>query len=294
MRVALIAILLLIIAGTSWYSYQEIFLRCQTPITYRVTMPDERFGISHEEAIRHVAQAVAVWEEGVGEDLFVYDPEGTLTVNFIYDARQRLTDTESELRDILDQKESLTQSLREEYEKLVAEYSELHEVYEEGVAAYEERLADYNEEVASWNDKGGATPEVYDRLNEEKDALDAQNEILRTQAEELNEMIEEINDLGQEGNAATDDYNQNINAYNNLNHSREFTQGDYQNRVINIYQFKDALELQVVLAHELGHALSLGHVENEHSIMHYLMEEQHEELALTPEDIAAYEAVCGA
>lgn len=294
MRTLLIATLLLTIAGATWYGYQEFLSRCQTPIAYSVTVPDERFGITHEEAIRHVADAVALWESGVGEDLFVYDPDGELVVRFVYDARQRLTDTESELRDILDRKESLTQSLRESYEALITEYGDARELYEAEVEAYQERLAAYNEEVAKWNEQGGATSEEYDRLNKERDALDVQNEALQEQSEKLNAMVEEINELGQEGNAAIDDYNQNVNAYNNLNHPREFTQGDYQNHEINIYQFEDVLELQVVLAHELGHALSIGHVENERSIMHFLMEGQHEELALTAEDIAAYEAVCGA
>ena len=81
---------------------------------------------------------------------------------------------------------------------------------------------------------------------------------------------------------------------NQFGGTREFTQGDYQGDHINVYQFRDRAELILVLAHELGHALQLDHVENPASIMYYLMGEQPPESRLSAEDLEAFAQTCGA
>ena len=49
----------------------------------------------------------------------------------------------------------------------------------------------------------------------------------------------------------------------------------------------------LVVLHELGHAISIAHVENQESVMYYLLGGQTGELVPTPEDLAAFEQVCG-
>lgn len=53
-------------------------------------------------------------------------------------------------------------------------------------------------------------------------------------------------------------------------------------------------ELRKVLAHEMGHALGLEHVEDPGAVMYYLMEGAVSNVALHDSDIAEYKAVCGA
>ena len=48
-----------------------------------------------------------------------------------------------------------------------------------------------------------------------------------------------------------------------------------------------------MLAHEFGHALSLGHVEGEESLMYHFMEMQSLEDGATFEDRTEFERVCG-
>ncbi|WP_089942832.1 matrixin family metalloprotease [Candidatus Entotheonella palauensis] len=61
-----------------------------------------------------------------------------------------------------------------------------------------------------------------------------------------------------------------------------------------IFQFHDMDDLLLVLAHEMGHALGLNHIEPPEAIMHALMGSQNiNDLAPTPADIEALQAMCG-
>jgi predicted Zn-dependent protease len=59
---------------------------------------------------------------------------------------------------------------------------------------------------------------------------------------------------------------------------------------IDIFQFEDKANLLVTLAHELGHALGIGHNANPASIMSPLIHTDH--LALTAEDEAGLKDAC--
>lgn len=280
---------------TTGYWYHAVHSKCQVPVTYRIGSIDESFGLTEDEVRMAVADAESLWENASGQNLFTYDPEGVLTINFIFDERQALTEEEHTLRDVLDRKESLNSDLHAEYEELVDEYERLKRTYISRVAQYENALAIHNGEVAYWNNRGGAPESVYSRLNAEERRLSAESRELSGYTDRLNELVDDINLLGEESSARIRDYNNTVRDYNDrFTQGREFTQGDYYRDTINIYQFKDAQELRLVLAHELGHALSLGHVEDAQSIMHHLMEGQHENLMLSESDIAELNAVCGA
>lgn len=281
----------LLVGGTYWYTQVEA--ACRLPLAYRIGNIDDRFELSFEAARIALVDAEAVWENATGKNLFVYDEDAAFTVNFIYDERQALANAEAHLRERLDASENVTQEIDETYAALVAEYNELNMTYQDKVAAYERALNAYNAEVESYNRSGGAPPDVYEALSERKDALDREQESINGLAAELNDLVAEINRISEEGNRLIDIHNQQVEQYNEaFADSREFTQGDYQRKEISIYTFSDRTELAAVLAHELGHALSLDHVENEESIMYYLMGGQPEPLTLSAEDIAEFEAVC--
>ena len=50
--------------------------------------------------------------------------------------------------------------------------------------------------------------------------------------------------------------------------------GDFDSYEINIYQYYDFPDLRLTLAHELGHALGIDHVDDTNAIMYYLLESQ--------------------
>ncbi len=282
----------IVIGGGYWYHTANS--KCPAPIAYAIGGIDERFGISAEEAKAVISEAESIWEDRTGRNLFTYDEDAEFAINFIFDDRQQTTLEEHQLREVLDQTESISSVMREEYEVLLNRYETLKKTYESRLRTYENRLATHNGEVAHWNAQGGAPASIYERLNEEQRSLSDESAELSSIASKLNQLVDSINELGDKSNRTIRDYNDRVADYNNrFNEEREFTQGDYQDGRINIYQFKDLDELRLVLVHELGHALSLDHVENPLSAMYYLMQDQPSDLALSDEDLAEFRRVCG-
>jgi hypothetical protein len=286
-------VIALVFAGGYWYRFAES--KCNVPIAYDIGELDDRFDITRDEARAAISDAESLWEDATGQNLFTYQSDAVFKINFIYDNRQEKTEEEGELREILSDKEEVSEHIRDEYERLLDEYEELKDSYEDRVDAYEASLRAYNDEVEEWNKKGGAPESVFADLERIKDRLDAENKELNGIARELNKLVAAINNLGETGNRVVREYNEDVEWYNTIfGGEREFTQGDYQGDEINIYQFRDRDEPKRVLAHEFGHALSLGHVENDHSIMYYLMEGKLANFALSDTDVAEFRRVCGA
>lgn len=285
-------VLALVLAGGYWY--RDVESKCDAPVVYDLGTIDERFGITREEARAAITDAESLWENATGENLFTYAEGSDFTINFVYDDRQEITNEEGEVRTILENKQEMSAEIRAEYDRMISKYEKLKSTYENRVNDYEDSLDAYNDEVELWNKKGGAPEGVYADLETTQEHLDEESDELGDIAEELNLIVDAVNDLGEAGNRVVHDYNEDVAWYNTLfSGEREFTQGDYRSDRINIYQFGDGLELRQVLAHELGHALSLGHVEEEQSIMYYLMEDPHS-FVLSVTDLSEFRHVCGA
>jgi hypothetical protein len=107
----------------------------------------------------------------------------------------------------------------------------------------------------------------------------------------LNGLAHEVNAVGAEINHIAETYNQGVATYRErFGASRQFVEGEYDGREINVYQFYDTSDLTLVLAHEMGHALGIRHVQNPRSIMYMLMGQQDlRHLQLSREDLAALE-----
>lgn len=295
MRNNLAVLLLVTILGAGGYFYVAISAICPVPIAYRLGTLDPRFNLSEDSALEAIEAAAAVWEDASGQDLFIYDERAHFTVNFVYDERQAFTEAEEATRAELSVAEEVNQTISEEYQALVANYDALQASHEAAVAAYERELNRYNEAVASYNQAGGAPQDVFEKLEADRADLEATRASLDSEREELNRLVAQINDISERGNAIVERYNDEVLTYNDtFGAAREFTQGTYSSDGrIDIYTFTDQAELHLVLAHELGHALSIDHVSGSESVMYFLIGEQPEPLRLSEEDMAMFKRVCG-
>lgn len=280
------------LAGTVWY--KQTATMCPIPLAYNISQIDSHFNLSLEQAKAQVAVAEAVWENSAGRDLFKYDENADLTINFVFDERQALADSEVSQKQQLDSKRDENDTLRKTIEELQKEYEEDASSYERAVDVYEQNLTAYNNQVQTYNDQGGAPPEAYDELEAEKNSLNRTSSGLDATSARLNELAGKINELGNNSNKLVDEYNREVETYNEqFGFSREFTQGDYFDSIINIYKFSDERELIAVLTHELGHSLGIEHVEGESSVMYYLLEDSDSAPVLSQNDIEAFIASCG-
>lgn len=294
MRSGFLVLLITTVLFAGGYFYYTALAICPVPLEYRIGVLDERFGISEEEAKLAAVAAESIWEDATGRNLFTYDDKADFVINFVFDDRQALVDAEDNLKDRLDAAENANDTIAHTHADLVKEYEGLKQAYETRVSNYEVSLQTYNDKVQQYNDEGGAPPEEYDRLQTEKGELDREQVELNKVVRQLNNLVEEINQVGKEGNQLVETYNRGVDTYNQtFGEPREFTQGDYQGDKINIYTFANDNELELVLAHELGHALHLGHVAGEQSVMYYLIGDQPDQLELSSTDIEEFNRVCG-
>lgn len=276
------------------YLYYVAGSICPAPLSYRLGTLDPRFSLSEGEAKLAIAEAESVWEDATGRNLFTYQPKGDLVVNFIFDDRQKFSNDENVLKGKLDTTQNVSDSMRTTYAALVNTYNTIRLDYTKKAEDYTKKLDAYNQKVEQYNKQGGAPSEIFALLAQQKRQLASEQAVLNAQSAKLNALVSEINSVGEKANTVINTYNTGVGDFNKtFGPKREFTQGDYTDKSIHIYTFKNKEELVLVLVHELGHALSLEHVANPLSIMHYILGGQSKKIQLTTEDIAEFDRVCG-
>jgi len=270
---------------------------CEKPIAYTIGTFDRRFGISQTDFLEALAQAETIWEESIDQELFVYAPEtAVLPVNLIYDYRQETTNTLTFLGSTLEENDASYKILQGRHTGLKAEFEKAKSIYETRVKIFNETSNAYELQVEKWNSGPRTSRAQFDRLEESRKTLEAEAVILKNLEKRLNEVVREINTLVDELNRLVKILNLNVEAYNTIGGLRgeSFTGGDYftdsESQGINIYEFSSKDKLIRVLAHELGHALGLEHVDDPEAIMYYLNEGGVGRLSET--DLAALQTLC--
>lgn len=246
-----------------YYSY------CSEPIAYRIDTVDPKFNLSKDKFIQAASQAAKIWDSAYGKTLFVYDPKGELSVNLIYDERQKLT---SEINQLESTVKSQQKNLKPQIEQ-----------YEKASAQFKQKINQLNQEIQEWNLKGGAPADEYNQLTQRQAEL-------QQEASRLNETAQNLNLTTNEYNTQVSELNQTIDTFGQVLQLRP-EEGIFKGpeNTIEVYFYIDQPELVHTLSHEFGHSLGIDHNNNIQSLMY---PKTTKALTLSSEDKQALFEIC--
>ncbi|WP_324647621.1 matrixin family metalloprotease [Acinetobacter sp. MD2] len=259
-----------------------------TRLHYRIGEIDPRFQLSQNEIQQLTQQATEIWQNGTGRTLFVYDPKAQLSINFIYDERQNQTNLriKQQTQIQVSQAQQHRQQQFIDTEKQAIQQSKAF--IDQKQAELQSAVVQYNQIIKQINQHGGAEPALKERLEQQKFDLEQRKQALSLAVQAHNQTVAESNRHVAYYNQNNQAIDQSIQHYNQRYAAKMFDKGLFNGKEINVYEFENKDDLRLVLAHELGHALGLKHVEdNPKALMYPILKQQNiQSFELTNSDLA--------
>lgn len=280
---------------------------CAIPVHYALGEVDPRFGLDHLTAVAALAEAVNLWQAEGGPALFIEstDPRA-MQVSFRFDERQQGAVERRSLRSRLELDQGDLEREQATLQSWSARIERNQAARERRAAELRPRLERHEAAVARWNANPGAGTESQRRaLEAEGAALRAEVAALERLTDELNADIDAYNRRAEEAQRRAGQMRARVERYNATAADEPVESGRYsydpeQGRRIDVFRAASFDELVWVLAHELGHALGIGHVEEPGAIMHGMVHEggdlepgRGRPVELAAADRAALREVCG-
>lgn len=280
---------------------------CAIPVHYAIGAVSPGFGFDDFTVGAAFTAAAQLWQAESGALLFLESTHPlAMQVDLRFDARQQGAVERRSLRGRLE----FDQGDLEREQATLQAWSERIErnraARERRAAELEPRLKQHEAAVLAWNSGSAARTEARQR------ALEAEGAALRAELAELERVtvalnldVEAYNRRAEDARRRAADMRARVERYNATAAAAPVESGRYsydpeQGRRIEVFRAASFDELVWVLAHELGHALGIGHVDAPGAVMNALLHEGGElepgrrrPVALSTADRAALVNLCG-
>jgi hypothetical protein len=281
---------------------------CAIPVHYRVAEVDPRFGFDLLTVTAALVEAVNLWQAATSTVLFIEsDHPRAMQVSLLFDDRQQAANTRRSLRRGLERDRRALEADEQDLLHWSERIEAARQSQERASAELAARVRQHESELASWNAGTGARTEARRRAIEaERGALRAEVDELERRGQALNADIAAYNRRASDLRARAAEFQSRVASFNLTVSADPVESGRYSydrldGRRIDVFRVERYEDLVWVLAHELGHALGIGHVDFPGAIMHATL---HEDGAGAPEavrpaalsaaDLAAMAIVCSA
>ena len=283
-------------------------LPCATPLSWRIARVDPEFGLQPSRALEAVVAAAALWERAADAQLFPHDSVAGFPIRFVFDDRQADTQMRNRVVSDLEREAARLATWRELLTSRDLELNRLQSEREAALRDLRERIAAFNTTVREWNAEGGAPDSIFRRLRVQETELEVENQRLTERGEALQRMQDSLRAEAERFNRDAEAHARRTESFEASAPVRLVESGQYREaarvdsngavtveREIRVYRFDDWDGLVLLIAHELGQALGLGHVDEPGSVM----SEAHARTGpggrapgLHPADLAAARLVC--
>lgn len=261
--------------------HQGSVLPCQFPLKWHVGEIDAGFEVSRSTVRRAAQRAAQAWEDRATRPLFEHTSGEGIPIHLRFDGRQRKTRALMEQHQQLNDYQAGIEQKRQKLTQREQSFQQVWNHYQEERANLSQRIEAFNRRVGRLSSQGGVSPAQKKELDRQRRQLDSRQQELEERGRRLQRrqqrLQQERNQLNRRiarYNRASDRFSHSFST--NIQEAGQYVeqvkvQGDeirgVSNRRIQVFLFADPAALSWVLAHELGHAMGLGHITQKGSIM---------------------------